>query len=664
MVENCVSDCEDSERVDLSMEAPPSVGMIFMNCNGDPTDRHECGNMNNGIHGHQPRCRVYRNAVNRIDNKCDHLLHNTPWWSKLFDDRRGIATFTPQSSYRHLRISPSRAEREKASSYARPAHCILNGKLVPGTQVSEYIAISYVWDINSVWKDWCGRCVTEQSLKLSERLSKYTTLPLWIDAACIPQDDKPAKMAELAKMADIYRGATVVLCLVPEVSIDACVTLARCNALMDDECYSELQKATDIYGSYMFATLGEHSSLGDVFASRWWERAWTFQEAVLNPRTYLVGDEEESIPIQHVLRIADPVRHRAASVGSKLTLGKSASFWDSVSTMVDASMSDLPVGDALSCVWRRNATVEHDMVYSLLGVCDLSEQVQPDYDIPFSAVLIQVFESASRRGDHSWIFWCREISRDEVEDGLCMVPTPGEVRTIPFMSITKWRSIPFVPLNLAVQPGAEKGILLPYMSTGIVEWESAPQTLPEMVKILATRGYNEAEIWDLIFGMRVGLYVDIDLKLRGSHSEPADISFALLRLTLAMVDGSTRISQDILDLRGIYAHSSYYGFTTFAAMAAHTWKGWLLTAMSSQGGTVVVPKNKNSGTNPARICILPIEYVGQKASPCGTYASPRVAFVYHGGKHAGNTRFRASAMGIMIQNKHCGLGTWQYRRIG
>ncbi|XP_024361351.1 uncharacterized protein [Physcomitrium patens] len=471
-------------------------------------------------------------------------------------------------------------------------------------------------------------------------------------------------MEELAKMADIYRGATAVLCLVPEVSVDACVTLARCNALMDDECYAELQKATDIYGSYMFATLGEHSSLRNVFASRWWEQAWTFQEAVLNPRTFLVGDEEESIPIQHVLRIADPVRHQAASVGTKLTLGKSASFWDSVSTMVDASMSGLPVGDALSCVWRRNATVEHDMVYSLLGVCDLSEQVQPDYDIPFSAILIQVFESASCRGDYSWIFWCHEISRDEVEDGLGMIPTPDQVRSVPFMSFTKWRSIPFVPLNLAVQPGAEKGILLPYRSTGITRWESTPQSLPEMVKTLATRGYNEAEIWDLIFGMRVGLYVDIDLRVRGSHSELAGISIPLLNLTLAMVDGSTLMTQSILDIRGMYAHSPFYGFTTFAAIAAHTWKGWLLIAMSSQGGTIVVPKYKKFGTSPARICILPIEYVGQKANPCGIYASPRVAFVHHCGEHDGYTQFCASAMGIMIQNKRGGLGTWQYRRIG
>lgn len=145
-------------------------GMIFMNCIG--TAPHKCGEMNFGIHGYHPRCRVYRHAINRLDNKRRHLLHSNPWWSKLFDNRSGIATCTPQSSYRHIRISPRRAERERASSYARPAHCILNDKLNPGTQVSDYVAISYVWDINPVWKDWCGRRGTEQSLKLSERLSK------------------------------------------------------------------------------------------------------------------------------------------------------------------------------------------------------------------------------------------------------------------------------------------------------------------------------------------------------------------------------------------------------------------------------------------------------------------------------------------------------------
>lgn len=197
------------------------------------------------------------------------------------------------------------------------SHC----KFISGTQVLDYIAISYVWGINPVWNDWCGRLVTEKLLKPLPYVKvsfEIHNSPALDGAACIPKDEKnlPAKMEELAKMADIYWRATMVLCLVPEVSVDTCITVARCNALMDDESYFELQKAIDIYGSFMFATLGERSSLRDVFASRWWEREWTFQE--------------ESIPIQRVLRVAYPFHLRAASRGSKPTLGKSASFWDSV----------------------------------------------------------------------------------------------------------------------------------------------------------------------------------------------------------------------------------------------------------------------------------------------------------------------------------------------
>lgn len=626
--------------------------MSFWNCKEDARGGgHHCGAMLSSRTIIEPRCRVFRNIINKLDAR-KLQPHTNSWW-KLLDDRSEIeATFPPHTP----------EEQEKArSSYARPGHCILDGKLIPGTQAPEYIAISYVWGLNTVWKEWCGRRVTEQALKLSERLSKYTTLPLWIDALCVPQNDGPVKMRELAKMADIYRGATLVLCLVPEVSVDACNTVARCNALMDDEGYANREDGLDIYGSFMFATFGEHNSLLNLFASRWWERAWTFQEAALNLRTFLVGEEEESIPIQHLWRIAGPVQRRAASVGSQLTMGKPASFWDSVSKMADASVRGLPLGDAMSCVWRRLATVEHDKVYSMLGVCKLSEHIRPDYNLTLSAVLMQLFESASSQGDYSWTFWCHKIHHDEVEDGLCMVPTPEQVRGVPFMSITKWESSRCVNFA-AVKPGAERGILLPYRSSGVVTWESSPQSLPEMVKILAERGHKESEIWDLIFGIRVGLCVDINRTVHNrtlSDSESEGISVPLLRLTLAMVDGSCTITQDLLDIRGDKPFTPNLGFTNFAAMAAYTWeKGGRLTAISSLGGTLVVPEHskKSGGSGPSRIHVLPIRYAGIE---CEDLVSPRVAFVARG-----DTPFHASAVGVMIQKQNKGLGSWQVRRIG
>ncbi|KAI5778315.1 heterokaryon incompatibility protein-domain-containing protein [Geopyxis carbonaria] len=314
---------------------------------------------------------------------------------------------------------------------------------------------------------------TKQALKLFERLSKTTALPPWIDAICIPQDNPPIKMQELAKMADIYRVAVAVICLVPEVSSAVSDTVKLAKAVMKSEIYASKSAGGDIYGSYMYATCncGGSSVLRDLFASRWWERAWTFQEALLNTRTstFLVGDTGVAVSISDWLALVGPASPRL----TKPTLGRPASFWDSLAKMMKAADAErrLSLGDVMSCVWRRNATVPHDMVYALLGVCGLSEQIRPDYGVPIRDVLIRLFESASLKGDYLWIVWCQEYMANyhEQEDGrLRLVPAPENVRAVPFMRITKWTVFP--PLQLKVLPGAKRDILVPFKSTGTVRW--------------------------------------------------------------------------------------------------------------------------------------------------------------------------------------------------
>ncbi|KDR86144.1 hypothetical protein GALMADRAFT_235381 [Galerina marginata CBS 339.88] len=615
--------------------------MSFWNCKSDAQlrqDQCRCGQVKIG-QTFVPRCRAFKNAFEKIDAQ---VQTNKLWWAFL-QDRPDFTTT----------VQRNEAEEHRAIN-ARPGFCYLNGKLVPGDQVHEYIAVSYVWDSLKVWKEWCGREVTEQALKIAERLSKNTTLPLWIDALCIPQnDDLSVKMAELAKMSDIYRGATLVLCLLPEVSLEASTTVAICNALMDNECYTSLQ-GVDIYGSFMFATLGEHTSLRTLFGGRWWERAWTFQEAVLNLQTFLVGNDEQSIPIHSVFRLADPIQRRAATIGPLVpTMGKPASFWDSVSKMTDAPM---PVGDAMSCVWRRDASIEHDMVYSLLGVCSIS-LVKPDYNLPLREVLMQLFESASSQGDYSWSIWCHGIDHDEEKEGSSIVPTPDKVRYIPYMSITKWQSSKVGPI--AAKPGADKGILLPYRSTGVVRWESLPQRLPEMVKLLRTRSFKNSEIWDLVFGMRIGLCVDINRNVNKKTLEADDEGIAgpLLDLAMMMMEGSCSTSQDILDLAGEKPQTETLGFSNFSAMAAYIWKkDQNLIALTSQGGTIVIPENSTERKYVgSRIHLLPFEYGGIKTQGLIT---PLVAFVSRA-----DAPFKASTVGVLIQKRGSSFGSWQVRRM-
>ncbi|KAF9480197.1 hypothetical protein BDN70DRAFT_877952 [Pholiota conissans] len=609
--------------------------MSFWSCKAE--DRCHCGQVKIG-QTFVSRCRAFRSALDKIDAQPQT---NKPWWAFL-QDRSTLQAVFPQN----------RAVEDEVS-IARPGFCYFGGKLIPGDEAPEYIAVSYVWDEIKVWKECSGREVTEQSLKIAERLSKHTNYPLWIDALCIPQKDNlPVKMAELAKMSDIYRGAALVLCLVPEVSSEACTTVAICNSLMSDECYASLH-GVDIYGTFMFATLGEHPSLQSLFGGRWWERAWTFQEAVLNMHTFLVGTDEQSILIQSVFRIADPIQHRAATVGPLVsTMGKPPSFWDSVSKMKDAPMT---VHDAMSCVWRRHATVEHDMVYSLLGVCNV-KLPGLDYGLPLNEVLMQLFQSATSQGDYSWSIWCHGVDHHTANE-TSIAPTPDKVRAAPYMSITKWESINVA--LVAAKPGAERGILLPYRSTGVVKWESPPQGLPEMVKLLRKHGFRNSEIWDLVFGMRVGLCVDINRTVNKKNLDTDDEGIAepMLNLMIMMSDGSCFTSQEILDLGGEKPQTETLGFTNFSAMAAYIWKkDQRLIALSSQGGTIVVPEeNAEKKYVGSRIHVLPIEYGGVRTKGLVT---PLVAFVAHA-----DTPFQANKVGVLIQKRGTSLGSWQVRRI-
>ncbi|KAG6375723.1 hypothetical protein JVT61DRAFT_3300 [Boletus reticuloceps] len=200
------------------------MGMGFLTdiwgCPGH--EPHRCGKMIVG-HAILPRCEVYKRDYEPVAKQGTKYLD---WWEII-----------PASS--PISTAP----------YARPGNCIKAGKLVDSTTTADpYIAISYVWDRNPSFVNWHGREVTTQALQIVEQLSKYTPHGLWVDAICIPQNDVPAKQVELKKMADIYRGALAVLCLVPEMDRTTCTIVEHAAALMDMEGFRALEEGGDTHG--------------------------------------------------------------------------------------------------------------------------------------------------------------------------------------------------------------------------------------------------------------------------------------------------------------------------------------------------------------------------------------------------------------------------------
>ncbi|KAG2149596.1 heterokaryon incompatibility protein-domain-containing protein [Suillus cothurnatus] len=578
--------------------------------------RHQCGMMmehNTCI----PRCRAYLRDHKKVtERKTTYLT-----WHRI--------------------IKNAESNVKAATTYARPRNCIRDGKLVDSASSAEpYIAISYVWDTRPSFKEWEGRRVTEQALRIADRLSKHTSYALWIDAICIDQDNEPVKMVELAKMADIYRGATAVLCLVPEIEQTTSRVVEHGAGMIDLDGFRALEHAGDTHGMYMFASQGSNKALHKLFSSRWWTRVWTFQEAVLNRLTFLVGEKEETIPLSDVLKISRPISRRAATQNKDKDdlLGQLSSFWDSIHSMSGAMKAYMPLGTAMSSVWRRQSTVTHDMVYSLLGMCRL-ETITPDYRLPVEKVFADLVDKASLKGDFSWLKWSHLVDRDATCEGMSMVPVPATVLATPASAITEWRSVE-VP-RMSVARGGAIGVCIPHRSTGVVRWQSPPEDIKGIINMLQKLSYGPKDIWNLLFGLHVGLACDVDRAVGGSG-----LAQALLDMATGYIDGTLELGDSVDDLVGEKPYTRGYGFTAYASMAAKVWRNAQLVVMRSQGGTTVVPTH--SGTGQARLHRLPVE----------SHRGTCLCVVVHD-----NTKFRASAIGVMVENDHAGSGSWQFTRF-
>jgi hypothetical protein len=102
-----------------------------------------------------------------------------------------------------------------------------------------------------------------------------------------------------------------------------------------------------------------------------------------------------------------------------------------------------------------------------------------------------------------------------------------------------------------------------------------------MVQTLRARKYNDGEIWDLLFGIGVGLCADINRAV--GITETSDISTPMLNSVLMMISGYLSITKDILDPRGDKPFTPNLGFTNYASMAPQTWRDSKLICFGESG---------------------------------------------------------------------------------
>ncbi|TGO69871.1 hypothetical protein BOTNAR_0006g00600 [Botryotinia narcissicola] len=169
--------------------------------------------------------------------------------------------------------------------------------IVPGSNPNNYVALSYTWqesqDSTSSENQEPFRLL-EDNLKIliqpgALRNTSQSPLPkvildameltnrlgqryLWVDRLCIIQDQEIATMSEVMRMDQVYAGAYVTIVAAARFGL-----VNKRTATLSDPVLQNKGK----FNGKSWEIRAHYSSVAD---SKWAERAWTYQEAILSTR--------------------------------------------------------------------------------------------------------------------------------------------------------------------------------------------------------------------------------------------------------------------------------------------------------------------------------------------------------------------------------------------
>ena len=194
--------------------------------------------------------------------------------------------------------SPPLAEPQDLLAIDVKRQCI--SYLLPA---SRYVALSYCWPIRDTFK--LTRANLKELLQPGALGNRMQELPqiirdaihfvlelgeayLWIDALCIVQDNDDHKHFQLSQMDKVYGSASLTLVSAP-TSADgtdpSCGLPRYCQSARN-----ERQEVTLVQNLHLL--LPFESIISFIQHSRWYTRAWTYQECLLSRRLLFFTDKQ------------------------------------------------------------------------------------------------------------------------------------------------------------------------------------------------------------------------------------------------------------------------------------------------------------------------------------------------------------------------------------
>lgn len=291
-----------------------------------------------------------------------------------------------------------------------PMRCKVKHISLRDVPIEDFLAVSYCWGGSKKRAPLVidGRVIMiPQTAAIAIRnLSKVSSIPLWIDAVCIDQNDLREKGQQVTMMKEIYSKAlSVSIWLGPAQSstVDAIASIEK----IYEQCLEAIggleHLNTHLYGSSDFthwdATLPftysdaplpdcDWSALQMFYSAQWFGRLWVIQEIGLaKDSTFYVGSF--AIDAVKVVVAARWMVHRNYQ---RYFEGLESPGVESASNMYRPA--GRPLSNQLRRTYRAGCSVGQDKIYGLLGL--LREETASAVIVDYTRPLVEVYAQAIR----------------------------------------------------------------------------------------------------------------------------------------------------------------------------------------------------------------------------------------------------------------------------
>ncbi|GAB1196540.1 hypothetical protein APSETT444_005812 [Aspergillus pseudonomiae] len=274
-----------------------------------------------------------------------------------------------------------------------------------------YEALSYVWyegedsgdrEPQSIVLNGCIFPVTRNLHAALLHLRNHQfERTLWVDAVCINQSDNDEKSKQIPFMRTIYAQANCVIVWLGEARDNSDEAFERIRFLAEDglkhQSFSDEVFSTDSDEFLADVSTVQNTTIEDCACSmllqrNWFRRIWVLQEvgvarcisimcghAEMNGYTFCEGFRRLEVS-SNIMSHVHPVIH---IMRDAIFRPKYRPAWRGA----------LSMGELIDLYRNHNATMQHDKVYALLGLCADDPEVpalKPDYSLPWDNLLKQV----------------------------------------------------------------------------------------------------------------------------------------------------------------------------------------------------------------------------------------------------------------------------------